>query len=50
MFGGDQLTVVRARAAVNIKYNSIQPTRSLKGFTLTIEDWHAKQSLLEVRI
>ena len=47
MFGGDQLTVVRARAAVNIKYNSMQPTRSLKEFTLTIEDWHVNKICLK---
>ena len=48
MLGGDQLSQARARGALKIKSNSVNPSTRLQGFILTIEDWHAKQTLFEV--
>ena len=48
LFGGDQLTVVRARSAQLIRDNSQHATGRLQGFVPVIEDWHTKVCLLEV--
>ena len=48
MLGGDQLTKVRATSALKIKANAEKPSTRLEGIIPTLEDWHAKQTLLEV--
>lgn len=49
LFGGDQLTVARARGGQRIRRNSDRAMHSLDGLIPTCEDWHAKLCLLGVR-
>ena len=42
VFGGDQLTVIRARSAIKMKVNSHTPSKKLCGIIPVVEDWHAK--------
>lgn len=49
LFGGDQLTVARARGAIMIRENSEHAQGRLEGFVPVVEDWHAKVCLLEVQ-
>ena len=48
LFGGDQLTVARGRAAIKGKVNSQSATKKLSGLVPVIEDWHAKANFLSV--
>lgn len=48
LLGGDQLTVARCRSAQHGRSNEVTPSEQLKGFVPCVEDWHAKQCLLEV--
>ncbi len=48
LFGGDQLTVARGRAAIKGKVNSQSATKELSGIVPVIEDWHAKANFLSV--
>lgn len=48
LFGGDQLTVARARGAQSQRENSQHPKGRLEGFIPGVEDWHAKVCLMEV--
>lgn len=48
LFGGDQLTVARARGAKKTRKNSTSLDKCLDGLIPCIEDWHAKVVLLEV--
>lgn len=48
LFGGDQLTAVRARGAQRIRSNSERPLDRLEGLEAVCEDWHAKATLLAV--
>lgn len=48
LFGGDQLTVARARGAKQIRKNSLNPSQKLEGLIPIAEDWHAKVCLLQV--
>ena len=50
LFGGDQLTVARARGAQKAKVNSTSPSSRLEGLVPMIEDWHSKVVLLKVGI
>ena len=50
MFGGDQLTKVRATSALIAKSNSDKPTTRMEGIIPVIEDWHAKMTLFEVKL
>ncbi len=50
LFGGDQLTVARARGAQKAKIHSVSPLSRLDGFVPMIEDWHAKVILLKVHV
>lgn len=50
LFGGDQLTVKRARAGVRIRNNSTNSADRLEGLLPVAEDWHAKVVFLEVCI
>ena len=49
LFGGDQLTVVRARGSQRICKNSEHGKERLEGLTPVCEDWHTKLCLLGVR-
>ena len=49
LFGGDQLTVARARGAQRIRANSESASARLQGLVPVCEDWHAKQCLMGVR-
>lgn len=48
LFGGDQLTVARARGAQKAKANATSPSERLDGLVPMVEDWHAKVVLLGV--
>jgi len=48
LFGGDQLTVARAKCAIKGKMNSQTPEKSLVGIVPVIEDWHTKANFLGV--
>ena len=48
LFGGDQLTVARARAAKKTRINSTSSDKCLDGLIPCIEDWHTKLALIEV--
>ena len=48
LFGGDQLTVARAREAKKTRMNSTSAEKCFYGLILCVEDWHTKVVLLEV--
>ena len=48
LFGGDQLTASRARAAKKPKVNCIKSKGQLDGLLPVSEDWHTKLNLLTV--
>jgi len=50
LFGGDQVTVVRALSGQAVRANSENQRKRLQGFVPTIEDWHTKMCFMEVRI
>ena len=50
LFGGDQLTVCRARGAQDIRRNGRDATQKLEGLIPVSEDWHTKVCLLQVSI
>ena len=47
-FGGDQLTVARARGALRTRGNSISPVFRLEGLIPCAEDWHTQLNLIGV--
>ena len=49
LFGGDQLTAARARAAKAGKVNSIDPSMKFNGLVPVAEDWHIRLNLLGVK-
>ena len=48
LFGGDQLTVARARGCQRIRKNSECGKERLEGLIPACEDWHSKLCLLGV--
>ena len=48
LFGGDQLTVARARGGIAIRQDHDFAKQKLDGMLPTIDDWHAKQCFLKV--
>ena len=48
LFGGDQLTVVRALSAKKAKISSPDPVCRLDGLIPVVEEWHSKVVLLGV--
>ena len=48
LFGGDQLTVARARAAAALRSNHETVCDWLEGWQLVVEDWHARLTLMKV--
>lgn len=48
LFGGDQLTVARARGAACVKTNELDAKKRLEGLVPVWEDWHTKMTLLTV--
>lgn len=48
LFGGDQLTKVRAEGSQRIRANSHEGLDRLEGVIPVVEDWHAKQCLAGV--
>ena len=50
LFGGDQLTVARARSAKRNMANGDSGLSRLEGFIPVVEDWHSQLTLLSVRI
>ena len=50
LFGGDQLTAVRARSSQKIRINSETESAALQGFIPVAEDWHTSVTLLTVSI
>ena len=49
LFGGDQLTVARARGAITAMANHPTVQKRLEGIVPVIEDWHTLVVLLEIR-
>ena len=50
LFGGDQLTAVRARGCQELRINSDTATGRLQGLIPVAEDWHTTLTLLIVSI
>ena len=50
LFGGDQLTVARARGSQRIRINSETGVDRLQGLVPVAEDWHTLVILLGVSI
>ena len=50
LFGGDQLTVARARGAQHVRENFIDGIGRLEGLIPVCEDWHARVTLLSVSL
>ena len=50
LFGGDQLTVARARGCQELRMNSDTTSGRLHGLVPTAEDWHTLVTLLVVSI
>ena len=48
LFGGDQLTVCRARGAQAARCNDDIAIERLEGITPVTEDWHARLTLMRV--
>ena len=48
LFGGDQLTVARARSAQCIRANEETAKDRLEGLIPVVEDWHTRVVLLKV--
>ena len=49
-FGGDQLTVARARGAQGQRENSNSGEKRLEGLVPVVEDWHTQMNLLIVSL
>ena len=50
LFGGDQLTVAKARGSQQVRMNYNNAVSCLEGLIPIIEDWHATVVLLQVHI
>ena len=48
LFGGDQLTVARARSAKRHRQDSATSVERLDGLVPVVEDWHTKMCWFEV--
>lgn len=48
LFGGDQLTVARARGAQSLRATHDSAKERLEGVCPVIEDWHARMTLMKV--
>ena len=48
LFGGDQLTVARARGAIRQRQTSETAMGMMEGLIPVVEDWHAKVCLISV--
>ena len=48
LFGGDQMTCVRARTAKLLRSSHDNPENALYGIVPVVEDWHARMCLLRV--
>ena len=50
LFGGDQLTVARARSAQSLRATHDSAKERLEGLHPVIEDWHARMTLMKVHL
>lgn len=50
LFGGDQLTASRCRSAQSARCHDDLPEERFEGIIPVTEDWHARQTLMRVRI
>lgn len=50
LFGGDQLTVARARGTAALRATHDRPVDKLDGIIPVIEDWHARMTLMKVTL
>ena len=48
LFGGDQLTVARARGAIDIRFTDDSEKDKLHGLIPVVEDWHTRMTFLKV--
>lgn len=49
IFGGDQLTVARARSAQTCRSSELDTVKRLEGLVPAFEDWHARMTLIKVQ-
>ncbi len=49
IIGGDQMTATRTKSAIKAKLNGETSSKRVEGLIPTLEDWHTKANLLEVR-
>ena len=49
LFGGDQLTVARARGSKGIRANSSTAKERLEGLLPVVEDWHSRMTFVKVK-
>lgn len=50
LFGGDQLTVARARGAQALRSTHDSAVSRLDGLIPVVEDWHARMTLMKVSL
>ena len=50
LFGGDQLTVARARGAIELRSLHAKSLHRLERVTPVVEDWHTRMTLMKVYI
>ena len=48
LFGGDQLTVARARGTKTMRCTHDRATDRLEGLTPVVEDWHTRMTVMKV--
>ena len=50
LFGGDQLTAARIRGAQALRDTQDEKVDRFEGLTAIVEDWHARMTLLKVKL
>ena len=50
LFGGDQLTVCRARGAQSARFHDDESEERFEGLIPVTEDWHARMTLMRVSL
>lgn len=48
LFGGDQLTIARARSSIAVRSNHPTAKERLQGLVPVVEDWHSRMTLMKV--
>jgi len=50
LFGGDQLTVCRARGAQSARFHDDEAAERIEGLLPVVEDWHTRMTLMRVSL